>query len=72
VLIVWAYNNTGRSLLAAILPHTMDNVSWQVFPNSGSHYDPAFTAPITAIAAATVAIVWGSRTLARFRYARRT
>jgi CAAX protease family protein len=33
VLIVWLYNNTGRSVFAAILFHDMDNVS--VFTESG-------------------------------------
>ena len=38
VLIVWLYNNTGKSVLAAILFHDMVNVSEFSFPNYGSHY----------------------------------
>jgi CAAX protease family protein len=69
VLIVWLYNNTGKSVFAAILFHDISNVSWQLFPNYGSHYDPRITGPIIACAAAIVTVVWGPRTLARYRTA---
>ena len=68
ILIVWLYNNTGKSVFAAILVHDTDNVSWSLFPNYGSHYDPAVMGAITAIAAVIVTFLWGSRTLARYRY----
>jgi membrane protease YdiL (CAAX protease family) len=69
ILIVWIYNNTGKSIFAAILFHDMDNVSWSLFPNNGSHYDPAITGSLTVITAVLVTFLWGSRTLARYRYA---
>ena len=59
MLIVWVYSNTGRSVFAAVLFHAIDNVSWLMFPNAGSHYDPRVTAPITLVAAALVTVVWG-------------
>lgn len=34
VLLVWLYNNTGRSVFAVALFHTMINISWQLFPNT--------------------------------------
>jgi hypothetical protein len=72
VLIVWLYNNAGKSLLAAILVHDMDNVSvFTVFPNDGgSYYIPAITATLTAVVAVLVTFLWGPKTLARFRYAK--
>lgn len=69
VLLVWLYNNTGKSVFAAALCHAMVNVSWQLFPNQGSHYDPRITGLITALAAVIVTVVWGPRTLARYRNA---
>jgi CAAX protease family protein len=69
ILTVWLYNNTGRSLFAAILFHAMNNLSFALFPNYGSHWDPAVTGVITTIAAVIVTFLWGSRTLARYRYA---
>lgn len=68
ILTVWLYNNTGRSLFAGIVFHDMNNLSFALFPNYGSHWDPAVAGVITAIVAVIVAFLWGSRTLARYRY----
>lgn len=70
VLIVWVYNNTGRSVFAAILVHTTDNVGWSLFPNLSSHYDPLFTAAVAWPTTVAVVLLWGAQTLARFRYRR--
>jgi uncharacterized protein len=69
LLTVWLYNNTGRSLFAAIVFHAMNNLSFALFPNYGSHWDPAVAGVITAIVAVIVTFLWGPRTLARYRYA---
>lgn len=69
VLIVWLYNNTGKSVFSAILFHAMDNVSWVLFPNYGSHYDPFVTSMITFLVVGIVIFAWGSKTLARYRFA---
>jgi membrane protease YdiL (CAAX protease family) len=72
VLIVWIYNNTGKSVFAAIAFHAMANVSELVlFPIYGSYYDPAIAFIIMAVTAAIVIFLWGPETLARFRYARK-
>lgn len=68
IIIFWLYDNTGKSVFAAVLFHDMMNVSEFLFPNYGSHYDPVITGVITAILAAVVTFLWGPRTLARFRY----
>jgi uncharacterized protein len=70
VIIVWLYNNTRGSELAAALFHDMMNVSEFLFPNYGSHYDPVITGTITAVGAAIVTFLWGPKTLARYRYSR--
>lgn len=67
VLLVWLYNNTGKSVFAAAVCHAMYNVSWQLFPINGSYYDPRVTGLITAFAAGVVVVVWGPQTLARHR-----
>jgi uncharacterized protein len=67
VIIVWLYNNTGKSVFAAALFHTTLNVTWQLFPIHGSYFDPRVTGSITAYVAAIVIVVWGPRTLARRR-----
>jgi membrane protease YdiL (CAAX protease family) len=58
-LIVWLYNSTGRSLFAAVLFHALSNVSVSMFPNGGSHYDPAVAGVITFILAGIVAFSFG-------------
>ena len=40
VVLVWLYNNTGRSVFAVSVCHATFNLAWQLFPNRGSHYDP--------------------------------
>jgi membrane protease YdiL (CAAX protease family) len=64
VLHTWLYNNTGKSVFGAILFHAMTNVSWQLFPINGSHYDPRITGIIVTAVAAFVTLRWGPRTLA--------
>lgn len=67
VLIVWLYNNTGRTLAAPVLFHAMDNVSvFSAFPATEG-YEPAVTATMAAVAAAAITFLWGPRTLAMFR-----
>lgn len=70
VLMVWVYNNTGKSVFAASLMHAADNVSWVLFPNLGSHLLPFIPFVLATGLAAAVAVLWGPRTLARCRPAR--
>ena len=63
VLQTWLYNNTSKSVFGATLFHAMSNVSWQLFPNRGSHYDPHITGVLLAISAVFVVARWGPRTL---------
>jgi membrane protease YdiL (CAAX protease family) len=71
ILTVWIYNNTGKSVFATILFHAMNNVATVLLPSYGWHYDPPVALIITAAAAAIITFLWGPKTLARFRYARR-
>lgn len=70
VLIVWLYNNTGKSVFAATLFHGMVNVAEFSFPNYGSYYDSVVSGAITAAVAVVVTLLWGPATLAGRRYAR--
>lgn|ERR1039457_2204545 len=56
VIMVWLYNNTGRSVFAMALFHASSNLSWQLFPIHGSYFDPRVGGLITALVAAIVAI----------------
>jgi uncharacterized protein len=69
VLIVWIYNNTGKSLFACILFHTMLNVGRPLFPKDETHNPlvdyPEIHYSLIAIVAVVVVILWGSKTLAQ-------
>ena len=77
VLFVWVYNNTGKSLFAVAIMHTLFNSVWQLFPPSQSlaglsvpsFYDPAALALTTIVLA--VIFVGRSRRSTQIRYARR-
>ncbi len=68
VLIVWLYNNTGRSVFAATLFHAISNVSSVTY---SSYYDPSITGLIVAFVATIVVLVWGPRTLVRTKNTQR-
>lgn len=57
VLIVWLYNNTGKSVFAAALFHTMLNLSWMLFPVQVSFFDMRLAGLVMACLAAMVAMV---------------
>jgi hypothetical protein len=71
VLMVWVYNNIGRSLFAMDLLHPGFFVWWYLWPVDGtglsvpSFYDPRNLAITAIVMAAVVTFVWGRRTLAR-------
>jgi uncharacterized protein len=72
VLIVWLYNNTGKSLFACILFHTMLNLGRIVFPKDEAH-NPLVDYPYIhysffAVIAVIVIFLWGSKTLSSCRY----
>jgi membrane protease YdiL (CAAX protease family) len=66
VIIVWLYNNTGKSVFAAALFHMTIDVTWQLYPVSGSSFDPRLSGLITALIAAIIVVIWGPRTLTRY------
>jgi hypothetical protein len=67
ILHTWLYNNTGKSVFGAALFHAMTNVSWQMLPNHGSHYDPRINGIILVMVALCAIAEWGPLTLALAR-----
>ena len=66
VIMVWLYNNTGRSVFVMALFHAMANLAWQLFPVQGSYFDPRIHGLLMAAVAVAVVLIWGPRTLSRF------
>jgi membrane protease YdiL (CAAX protease family) len=69
ILIVWLYNNTGKSVFGVTLFHAMLNLSYILFPVYGSHFDMRLGGLVTALAAAIVIVLWGPRTMTRYAHA---
>jgi len=53
-IMTWLYAHSGRSLFGAAVFHAMINLSWQLFPNQGSYYDPRIFSLITFAFAVTI------------------
>jgi len=69
-LLVWIFNNTGKSVFAAILFHTVYNATNGVLPNYT--VSPPLGVVITSffvlITAIIVMILWGPKTMDKFRW----
>ena len=64
VLYTWVFNNTRRSILAAILLHFMSNSALNVLSPLSDRVT-LFTAGILALMAVVVVVIWGAKTLTR-------
>lgn len=64
-LIVWLFNNTGKSVFVAILFHTIYNVTISMLPVN--HVISSLFLLVTAI---IVIFLWGPETMAKFRWKR--
>jgi CAAX protease family protein len=77
VLFVWIYNNTGQSIFAVVMLHTLFNTVWFLFPRNPAwvglarpvFYNPTDLALITIALATLIAFLWGAKTLAHYRFA---
>jgi membrane protease YdiL (CAAX protease family) len=76
VLFVWVYNNSGKSLFSMALFHSTFGLFWILVPatdnlqKAPSSYDPRIAAFIAISYVAIVTLLWGSKTLAQYRFAR--
>jgi uncharacterized protein len=57
-IIVWLFERTGKSILVAVLFHTMINLTWALFPIEGSFYDPLVTFLILAFPVSAIIVLW--------------
>jgi CAAX protease family protein len=76
VLLVWVYNNSGKSLFSMALFHSTFGLFWILLPatdnlqRATSYYDPRIAALVAVSYVAIVTLLWGHKTLAQFRIAR--
>lgn len=64
VLWVWIFDNTGGSVFAIVVAHTVANVCASAVPSVPTNA----AAPVIVVAAVLVAWLWGPKTLAHFKY----
>ncbi|MES9991588.1 MAG: CPBP family intramembrane glutamic endopeptidase [Candidatus Thiodiazotropha sp.] len=69
VLIVWIYNNAGKSVFAAILFHALDNTALVTFPEIKTAYPwgAVVFCLLVIITAFVVVLLWGPKTLAKYK-----
>jgi membrane protease YdiL (CAAX protease family) len=67
ILLIWIYNNTGKSLFAAILFHAFSNVPATALPVYASPFGPVITAVLVIIIVVIITRVWDPQTLTQLR-----
>jgi hypothetical protein len=70
IVMAWVFFNGGRSVLAMILLHALDNVCYSNFPNFGSHWDPFYLCIMLTLICAFIIIFWDAKTMTKFRFDR--
>ena len=67
VLIAWVFNNTGKSVFAAIVFHATGNALMITLPDTSTSgaLGPLISCGVVLAAAAAVTAFWGAKTLAR-------
>jgi membrane protease YdiL (CAAX protease family) len=70
VLVAWIFNNTGKSVFAAILFHAVDNTALVTFPEikAVTPWGSAMFCGLVMIVAFVVTLFWGPQSLARYRF----
>lgn len=56
IIMVWLFNNTGKSVFAMVLFHAMINISPYLIPNYGAHYDPFIFCVLLGITVMVIAL----------------
>lgn len=65
ILFTWIYNNTGGSILAVLIFHTMGNLSHFIFPAMRTALGGLYSVILNVIAVIIVLIVWGPKRMVR-------
>ena len=71
ILIVWVYNNAGKSVFVAILLHAIGNTARSIFPGGRTAFELGNAAvgyALVVIAAVVVVFLWGPQTLSQYRF----
>ena len=69
IIMVWLFNNTGKSVFGMVLFHTMINISPFLMPNNDAPYDPFIFCLLLMGVTSIVLFFYDSKTLTKFKYA---
>ena len=69
IIMVWLFNNSGKSVFGMVLFHTMINISPYLIPNYGAHYDPFIFCLLLMIVVIIIICFYDSKTLTQYKYA---
>jgi membrane protease YdiL (CAAX protease family) len=65
ILLTWLFNNTGGSVLVALIFHNMFNLSNDMFPALQTQLGSPLFLVFFSVAAVTVVVIWGYKRLVR-------
>lgn len=65
ILLTWIYNNTGKSILATLLFHTMCNLSQYIFPVLQTSIGGLYYIILVTITVMIVLVTWGPERMVR-------
>jgi len=71
ILVVWLYNNAGKSIFVVILLHAIGNTARSIFPGGRPAFELSNASigySMVVIASIVVVFLWGSQTLSRYRF----
>ena len=65
IMFTWTYNNTGRSILAILLFHTMGNLSHFIFPAMSTAWGGLYSLILNVVVVIVVLVIWGPKRMVR-------
>lgn len=65
ILFTWLYNNTSGSIFAAMLFHTMNNLSFFLFPTLKTTLGGLYLLILNVIVVLVILAIWGPKMLVR-------
>jgi uncharacterized protein len=66
IIMVWIFNNAGKSVFAMVLFHTMINISPYLISNYGANYNPFIFCMLLMIVVIIIIYCWDAKTFTKF------
>lgn len=63
IIMTWTYNNTSRSMLSAIVMHTVLNISGTIFPFTWTDYGVYFNLLLQVVVVTIIVAIYGIESL---------